>query len=112
MCMAMLQNQAKNITCQKENLDSPASGTPVQIRVLATCQNSEIEWHPSLGRTATAAATKTRNIQGAQTLAKRAKRSKPRMANAVTTAPTRNTTITHRAGPSWDTGPEAPASAS
>ena len=43
MCMAILANQAKNITCQKVNLPCPAKGTPVQILSLATAQKSENE---------------------------------------------------------------------
>ena len=35
MCIAMLQNQAKNITCQKVNFTCPGSGSPpFQITVL------------------------------------------------------------------------------
>ena len=41
MCMAMLQNQAKNVTCQKVNFVWPGSGSPpFQIDVLASCQTS------------------------------------------------------------------------
>src|SRR5207245_9693210 len=49
ICMAMLQNHAKNMTCQKVNLDMPATGTPVQIRSCATRQKSPMDSTPSLG---------------------------------------------------------------
>ncbi|MBA7579380.1 hypothetical protein ES708_21250 [subsurface metagenome] len=92
MCMAMLANQAKNITCQSVNFDWPSTGTPVQIFSLATCQKSLNDVHPSVGSTASPAATKTRNIHGEQTLEKCASFSKPKIARLVTTAPTMNTT--------------------
>ena len=45
MCMAMLQNQAKNITCQKVNFIWPGSGSPpFQICVLASAQTSDRLW--------------------------------------------------------------------
>src|SRR6266516_3044527 len=64
MCMAMLQNHAKNMMCQKLNLATPCAGTPVQMRSLATRQKSPTDVTPSLGSTATAAATNTMNIHG------------------------------------------------
>ena len=94
MCMAMLQNHAKNMTCQKVNLDMPATGTPVQIRSCATRQKSPMDSTPSLGSTATAAATNTRNIHGDAIFPAAAIFSNPRIASAVTAAPTRNTTST------------------
>ena len=36
----MLQNHAKNMTCQNVNLHRPATATPVQILSLATRQKS------------------------------------------------------------------------
>jgi hypothetical protein len=47
MCIAMLQNQAKNITCQKVNFTWPGSGAPpFQISVCASLQNPLIEVTP------------------------------------------------------------------
>src|SRR5437773_12221530 len=91
---ANLQNHAKNMTCQKVNLDMPATGTPVQIRSCATRQKSPMDSTPSLGSTATAAATNTRNIHGDAIFPAAAIFSNPRIASAVTAAPTRNTTST------------------
>src|SRR5690606_14896330 len=95
ICMAMLQNHAKKVTCQKVNLLWPSRGTPVQILVSATGQKSDEEVTPSSGRTATAAAIKIMIIQGAARLANLATWSKPNMATTVVTAPTTKTVRTH-----------------
>ena len=48
MCIAMLQNHAKNMTCQKVNFTRPASGSPpVQISSCAFGQNSPTESMPN-----------------------------------------------------------------
>ena len=45
MCIAMLQNHAKNITCQNVNFVWPGSGSPpFQICVLAKAQTSDRPW--------------------------------------------------------------------
>ena len=74
--MAMLQNQAKNVTCQKVNFTCPGSGSPpFQISVVARCHRSLAE------RTSVSVTTmncrkatkpkarKTSTIQGAAMLA-------------------------------------------
>ena len=94
ICIAMLQNQAKNITCQMVNRLCPSNGTPVQIVSLATVQKVSSEVTPSCGRTATPQATKTSSSQGAATFEKRAICSNPRIASTVTTAPTSSTVTT------------------
>ena len=66
--MAMLQNQAKNITCQKVNLLCPSRGVPVQILSFAFAQKSETDLTPRLGKTAIAAAINTRIIHGSSIL--------------------------------------------
>src|SRR5216117_4188272 len=94
MSMAMLQNHAKNMMCQKLNLATPCAGTPVQMRSLATRQKPPTDVTPSLGSTATAAATNTMNIHGDATWPAAAIFWNPRIASAVTAIPTRNTTST------------------
>ena len=48
MCIAMLQNQAKNMVCQKVNFTCPGSGSPpVQITVCAALHSSPLECTPS-----------------------------------------------------------------
>jgi hypothetical protein len=74
------------------NFDWPSTGIPVHIFWVATVQKSPKEVRPSFGRTARAAATNTRNIQGEQILAKLANFSNPRIARLVTTNPTQKTT--------------------
>ena len=50
MCIAMLQNQAKNITCQNVNLTWPGSGSPpFQMWVVARRQKSAAESTSALG---------------------------------------------------------------
>ena len=72
MCIAMLQNQAKNRMCQKPNFDCPSNGTPVHILLCATPQNSLTRVTPNSGNTAMAAAKNTSTIQGAALFAIRA----------------------------------------
>ena len=48
MCIAMLQNQAKNSTCQKVNLVCPGSGSPPFQIALRHRPGSPGEWHPEL----------------------------------------------------------------
>ena len=51
MCIAMLQNQAKNITCQKVNLVWPGSGSPpFQMRVCAIVPGVAQRRHPELAQ--------------------------------------------------------------
>src|SRR5207249_8075377 len=92
--MAILQNHAKNMMCQKLNLATPCAGTPVQMRSLATRQKSPTDVTPSFGSTATAAATNTMNIHGDATCPAAAIFSNPRIASAVTAVPTSTTTST------------------
>src|SRR5213083_1033705 len=94
MCMAMLQNHAKNMMCEKVNLATACAGTPGQMRSLATRQESPTDVPPSLGSTATAAPTNTMNIHGDATWPAEALFWNPRIASAVTAIPTRNTTST------------------
>ena len=48
MCTAMLQNHAKNSTCQNVNFARPASGSPpVQMSSFAFGQNSAADSIPS-----------------------------------------------------------------
>ena len=47
MCMAMLVNHAKNVTCQNVKRTRPSMGTPVQIFSFATCQKSPAPVTPS-----------------------------------------------------------------
>ena len=73
MCMAMLQNHAKNITCQNVNFTRPASGAPpFQITSFAAGQNEATESTPISCRPASPNAMKTRTIHGAAMLAIRA----------------------------------------
>ena len=77
MCMAMLQNQAKNMTCQKVNLTWPGSGSPpFQIWVVSEgpeVAESERTSAPvasmNCRRATMPKARKTSTIQGAAMLA-------------------------------------------
>src|SRR5690554_5737170 len=92
--MAILQNHAKNMMCQKVNLLWPSKGTPGQMVLSATDQNSPIDVTPSWGSTATAAATNIIIIQGAATLENLLTWSNPNMATTVVIAPTAKTVRT------------------
>ena len=73
MCMAMLQNQAKNMTCQKVNFTWPASGAPpVQMSSFAFGQNSPTELIPSWCAATMPKAMNTSTIHGAAMFAMRA----------------------------------------
>ena len=73
MCIAMLQNQAKNITCQKVNFAWPGSGAPpFQMSSCAFGQNSPTESMPSWRAPTMPKAMKTSTIHGAAMLAMRA----------------------------------------
>ena len=72
MCQAMLQNQAKNMTCQKVNFTWPGWGAPpFQMTVLARCQKSPHRPEPHLPQADDAEGSKTSTIHGAAILAKR-----------------------------------------
>jgi hypothetical protein len=72
MCQAMLQNQAKNMTCQKVNLTWPGWGAPpVQMTVLAMCQKSPTDFSPICRSPIMPKAANTSTIHGAAMLAKR-----------------------------------------
>src|SRR3546814_10085161 len=92
--MAILANQAKNITCQKLNRLTFSAVAPTQIFSLATLQKSENEATPSSGKTESPAPRKTSIIHGAAILEKRAIWSKPNTATTVITSPTPKTAIT------------------
>src|SRR5690606_2735096 len=91
--MPILQNQAKNMICQKVNLLCPSSGTPFQIVVSATGQNSENELIPNLGKTPTAAALKSIIMHGAAIFGNLEMTLRPNMATTVVIAPIPNTVI-------------------
>src|SRR5512136_2881791 len=89
MCTAMLQNQAKNMTCQKVNFTCPGSGSPpFQITVCAACQKSPGEVTPNWRNPTTPKATKTSTIQGTATLANWATNLYPYAATTEISKPT------------------------
>src|SRR5512139_1716310 len=76
MCIAMLQNQAKNVTCQKVNFVRPGNGAPPrQICVRATFHRSPTDRTEAPDERTNSAsaitpnAKKTSTIQGAATFA-------------------------------------------
>ena len=73
MCQTMLQNQAKNITCQNVNFICPGCGAPpVQMRVEATSQKASSPVTPILRKPITPKTTNITTISGATRLAKAA----------------------------------------
>ncbi len=73
MCTAMLQNHAKNRTCQNVNFTRPASGgPPVQMSSWAFGQNSPTDSMPSCLAPTTPKAMNTTTIHGAARFAIRA----------------------------------------
>ena len=73
MCQAMLQNQAKNMTCQKVNFTCPGIGSPpFQTTVEAMCQKSPGDFSPIWRSPMMPKARNSSTIQGAAMLAKRA----------------------------------------
>ena len=101
ICIAMLQNQAKNITCQNVNFIWPGKGCPPrQITSSANRQSSpsELTEAPVMSmncRSATSPkARKTSTIQGAAMLATRATMLYPYAATTEINAPTPSTAST------------------
>ena len=94
ICIAMLANHAKNITCQTVNWLCPTSGVPVQIFSFATFQKSEKEVTPNPGRTAMAAEIEIRIIQGEAMFANLDTCSYPSIATTVVINPMMKTPTT------------------
>ena len=73
MCIAMLQNQAKNIVCQNVNLTCPGSGSPpFQMSVSAFPQKPSSESMPSWRSPTMPKPMNTTTIHGAAMFATRA----------------------------------------
>src|SRR5512143_1609378 len=95
MCIAALQNQEKNTTCQNVNFVCPARGSPpVQIRSCAIFQKSPGEVTPSCFSAMNPQAMKTRTIQGTDVFATRTMASYPLAATRANTPPITTTTAT------------------
>ena len=88
MCMAMLQNQAKNTTCQKVNFTCPASGAPpVHTTACRRGHRPSVESMPSCRRPTRPNATNTSVIHGAAMFATRATKRYPYAATRVIITP-------------------------